>query len=378
MSWKSLATLACGFALCASASAQTTAFVAIINGGQEVPVVASANTGVGEFILDPFTNMLRYDVTITGLTGAITGSHIHTGAVGVNGGIIFNLAGGPTSFSGTVGPLSGAQVTSLRNSGLYCNFHSTTFPGGEIRGQITPMRNQAIVAISAAKEVPPTPGGASGTALLSINGANQVVYDITFAGLSSAFTASHIHDGAAGVNGGILFNLTLVGPGHLQGTTAALSAVQLAKFRAGLLYVNIHSTMFPGGEMRGQTTASYTDYGSGCPHGGGTATLSGGGATIPGGTVNIDVNNGVPSAFGILEVSAFAFKGSIGFGCPFYVHPSVLIPITLPLPPSGSISLPAVLPPTTAPGTVIALQYIGDKGAGKPYDTNGLQMNITN
>jgi CHRD domain len=371
--WFTTLILASAFA--ASASAQSV-FTAFLDGAQENPPVPTANTGTGSFLLDPFTNVLTYNITITGLTGGYTASHIHTGAVGANGGVTFNIGPGPANFSGTVGPLSAAQLTTLRNSGFYVNIHSGSFGGGEIRGQITPARDQCIVVLSGLKEVPPNPSAATGEGTLTLNAANQIVYDITFSGLTGGFVAAHIHDGAAGANGGVLFTLTSVGPGQLMGTTVALNGSQRAKFRAGQLYVNVHSGAFGGGEIRGQTAASFTPYGNGCPHPGGFATLSGSGVTRPGGSIGITVSNGMPTN-GILFVSIAGFNGSIGFGCPFLVHPAVLLSVPLGLP-APNFTLPSLLPTTVTAGTVVNMQYIGNQGGGVPYATNGLQMNITN
>lgn len=357
-----------------AASAQSV-FSAVLDGAQENPPTASVNTGSGTFILNPFTNVLSYDITITGLTGGITGAHIHTGNVGANGGILVNLSGGPLNFVGSA-TLTAGQVTTLKASGLYVNIHSATFPGGEVRGQITPGRDQFIVVTTGAKEVPPTPSAGTGDGTITLNGANQAAYNIAFSGMTGAFTASHIHDGFAGANGGVLFTLNQTSPGVLSGTTAALSAAQRAKMRGTGHYVNIHSTTFGSGELRGQVTASFLPYGTGCGHAGGLATLSGAGVTRPGGNISISVNNGINS-FGILFVGIAGFNGSIGFGCPFYVNPAVLLSVTLPLPPGGAITLPAVLPTTVTSGTSVNMQYIGDQGGGIPYATNGLQMLIT-
>lgn len=362
-------------AMATTASAQTV-FSAVLDGAQEVPANVSANTGTGLFILNPFTNALSYTINITGLTGALSGAHIHTGNVGSNGGIIVNLSGGPTVFSGSA-TLTAGQVTTLKASGLYVNIHSATFPSGEVRGQITPGRDQFVVVLSGNKEVPPVPTPATGAGTLTLNGSNQVAYDVSFSGLTGNFTASHIHDGFAGANGGVLFALNQTSPGNLTGTTAALTAAQRAKMRGTGHYVNVHSTTFGSGEIRGQVTASFLPYGTGCAHPGGLATLSGSGVTRPGGNISIAVNNGMNS-FGILFVGIAGFNGSIGFGCPFYVNPAVLLSVTLPLPPGGAITLPSALPTTVTAGTSVNLQYIGDQGGGVPYATNGLQMLITN
>ena len=68
---------------------------------------------------------------------------------------------------------------------------------------------------------------------------------------------SHIHGPAApGVNAVVLFPLTNIPSsataGRLNGSTAALTASQITNLRSGLNYVNIHSSLFPNGEIRGQ------------------------------------------------------------------------------------------------------------------------------
>lgn len=109
-------------------------FMAIINGANEVSPTPSTATGFGTFSYDDITNELTYDISFSGLSSAETGAHIHEGAVGVDGPIIFVLpAGSPKT--GTV-TLSTSQETSLLSGGLYVNIHSTNFSGGEIRGQI--------------------------------------------------------------------------------------------------------------------------------------------------------------------------------------------------------------------------------------------------
>jgi hypothetical protein len=69
-----------------------------------------------------------------------------------------------------------------------------------------------------------------------------------FTGLTA--TAAHIHTGAVGVNGGVLYPLTLTSIGA-QGTQAITTA-DLANLEAGNFYVNAHTAANPGGEIRGQ------------------------------------------------------------------------------------------------------------------------------
>ncbi|MBF0552163.1 MAG: CHRD domain-containing protein [Deltaproteobacteria bacterium] len=84
------------------------------------------------------TRAISGRVTITGLTN-VTGAHIHSGAVGVNGPIIVPLVIDGQSITVPAGAgLTDSQFNSFMNGGLYLNVHTSAFPDGEIRGQIYP------------------------------------------------------------------------------------------------------------------------------------------------------------------------------------------------------------------------------------------------
>ena len=107
------------------------------------------------------------------------------------------------------------------------------------------------VALSASQEVPPTGTAASGTAEIVIDtDANTLSFNISYSGLSAAETAAHIHGFAArGTNAGVLFGLPASNP---KIGTWTYTDAQEANILAGLTYINVHTTAFPGGEMRGQ------------------------------------------------------------------------------------------------------------------------------
>jgi hypothetical protein len=101
------------------------------------------------------------------------------------------------------------------------------------------------------QEVPPNASPATGTSTLTINSAtNEVCVHLEFSGLIAPQTAAHVHAPAPpGVNAGIIMPLSFGSPSD---TCAILTAQNIADIRAGLSYVNVHSTTFPGGEIRGQ------------------------------------------------------------------------------------------------------------------------------
>lgn len=105
--------------------------------------------------------------------------------------------------------------------------------------------------IDGLQPAPPTgsPGMGIGFVTLQLDG--TLDFDIFFTGLLGVEVAAHFHGPAMfGQNAGVLFPLPLGSP--KLGSVGPLSPQQQSDLLAGLWYVNIHSTMFPGGEIRGQ------------------------------------------------------------------------------------------------------------------------------
>ena len=135
--------LVVGFLLAVSFSAYAETFTANISSAQEVPVNASTATGFGRVFLNETAGTITFTVTFSGLSGDQTAAHIHGPAgIGANGAVIINLGlvGGTSgTLSGTVA-ITPTQITSMRAHQTYINIHSTTRPGGEIRGQLAAKR----------------------------------------------------------------------------------------------------------------------------------------------------------------------------------------------------------------------------------------------
>lgn len=93
----------------------------------------------------------------------------------------------------------------------------------------------------------------SGTVELNV-AENSIAVTMSFSGLSSNQTASHIHGNSVrGVSSGVLFNIG--SNGATSGTFSfnqSVTPADVANLKAGLWYFNVHSTGFPGGEIRGQ------------------------------------------------------------------------------------------------------------------------------
>ncbi len=121
------------------ASAANFTYTFVANGAQS----ATPSAGIGNFVvtLDDISGAVTVNGTFSGLTGNINNQHIHgLAAPGANASVILGLTGTGTT-SGTVfgsGTLSPANVTGMKNGLTYVNIHSTSFGGGEIRGQVVP------------------------------------------------------------------------------------------------------------------------------------------------------------------------------------------------------------------------------------------------
>lgn len=239
-----------------------TGFTADLDGAQEVPPNGTPGRGTAVLSLTPVG--LRFDITVDGLSGPITGAHFHRAPAGANGGVVRDIlaefAGG-TSASGVwraddASPLTPALIADLLNGGIYVNVHTGAFPGGEIRGQVILQPGMMATTFGArlagVQEEPPNGTTGRGTGYVTLTGAGGLTlnYRVTVSGLTGAITAAHIHSGAIGVNGGVLGNLAFVGTTAV-GNAAIAAADQTALINGGL-YMNIHTGANPGGEIRGQ------------------------------------------------------------------------------------------------------------------------------
>lgn len=130
------------------------------------------------------------------------------------------------------------------------------------------------------QEVPAVSTTGSGELRLRVHPGSQMIeYELTYSGLQGNVLQSHIHFAQRGVNGGIaVFLCTNLGngpagtqacpqEGTITGTITPASVVAgaaaqgiaagefeelLEALRSGVTYVNVHSSLWPGGEIRGQ------------------------------------------------------------------------------------------------------------------------------
>lgn len=216
-----------------------------LSSGQEVPSNSSTASGTLEAQYEKNSNTLSYTINYTGLTPS--GMHFHKAAVGVAGDVAQEVKGPFSSgMTGTL-KLTDAEEADLLDGLWYLNIHTAAVPAGEIRGQVV---TENIVVFSNIKldgkqEVPSNMETSTGV----FNGTydkttKKLNYTVTLDGVTAA--SMHIHNGAIGTNGDVVTEL------QASGETAALTAAQETDLFAGNLYVNVHSTEFASGEIRGQ------------------------------------------------------------------------------------------------------------------------------
>ena len=148
-------------------------FDAQLTGYEEIPTLSTQGSGNFKAWINRGADEIRYTLSYAGpfdanpAGGTVTQAHIHLGARAFSGGIIAflctNLGNGPAAapppacppapatVSGTITPASvvgpanqgiaagefAELVRALRAGAAYANVHTTTFPAGEIRGQIS-------------------------------------------------------------------------------------------------------------------------------------------------------------------------------------------------------------------------------------------------
>ncbi len=223
----------------------------------------------------------------------ITMMHIHRGAAGVNGPVVIDsglpgpieaTTAGVVRTSGPVMPNNATALTAFKDAiqnpaGFYVNMHTTRSPSGEIRGQLMPAEVSVLLGrMSPDNENPPIAGlNASAICSVMVIAARtadgvpvsaEVIFDANYAGFpaDTLLSGFHIHFGTAAVNGPVVINTGLSGQvpavaaggnlhyeAQIDPANAAQSAAVLGLFvDPSQFYVNLHTTVNPGGAIRGQ------------------------------------------------------------------------------------------------------------------------------
>jgi hypothetical protein len=115
-----------------------------------------------------------------------------------------------------------------------------------------------FASLDGSQEVPANASPGTGTGLVTYDDVTNLLnWNITFSGLLAGATASHFHGPAApGVNAGVQVTIPLgLSAGMTSGVligSATINDTQETQLLSDLWYINIHTSLYPGGEIRGQ------------------------------------------------------------------------------------------------------------------------------
>ena len=110
-------------------------------------------------------------------------------------------------------------------------------------------------AIDGGQEVPPNTAIGTGVGRVTLDTVTlNFSWKVSYQNLTGDLAVAHFHGPALpGQNAGVQVPISGLAPssGFLAGS-AIISPAQAADLQAGLWYVNLHTTLHPGGEIRGQ------------------------------------------------------------------------------------------------------------------------------
>ena len=133
-----------------------------------------------------------------------------------------------------------------------------TITDNDTAASTTPAPKRFAAMLDGAQQTPPNISPGKGTGYVLLNQTETAAFvSLQFLGLGSAETSAHIHgSGAPGVAAPILFTLPATNP--VTNFQISPTAAQVANLKAGLHYLDVHSSGFGNGELRGQLRWSPT------------------------------------------------------------------------------------------------------------------------
>ncbi|HEX9786333.1 MAG TPA: CHRD domain-containing protein [Opitutaceae bacterium] len=251
-------------------------FNATINSAQEDTGSNSTASGSAVLVYDVTANRFDLTVTINDFANTLTVSHIHEAAPGVSGPPMFDFGSGEANYTRDGSTLTAAFASetytgdpaTLLSGGAYLNYHTASWPGGEVRGQLVPEVVKLNAILTPGQEPPPPP------VVSSAYGALQASYDpmsneismlVCIFNFTNTLTNSHIHEAPVGVNGGVTLGFggpavyNKVGNAYVQYFAAQLYPGSVVNLLSEGAYFNVHSNVYGSGEIRGQLYAQGSD-----------------------------------------------------------------------------------------------------------------------
>ena len=226
-------------------------FEADADGTQMVPPVESDATAKMRAYLTSGEDQLHVQVKVENLVNEIIGCHLHLGAPGSNGPMLANLGIFEDSLAVDI-PVQPTLIGPMRDGNIYLAIHTTPYPVGEIRGQVSVVDAGVFEApLDPSQCVNPVESDGVGFAqVYAWPDGSRIHVDLETHGLTSPVIGCHIHEAPPGVDGPIRFDL-----GAFDGRVVrdfATTPAQIATMENGDYYLNVHTEQYLFGEIRGQ------------------------------------------------------------------------------------------------------------------------------
>ena len=243
-----------------------TALQIFMTGEADVPTGDPVGTGEAVVRLRRGQGQVCYRLEVQNITLPSVGAHIHRGAVGVSGAIVVPLrqpgADGQSSGCATVSRALVAQILANRDE-YYVNVHTTDFPGGAVRGQLTGTSDDnagrtVVVTLNGASEC-----NAAGVCNLGdLDGAGTTVfrfrpgfvcYRVRVQNIRLPSVGTHIHRGTRTSAGPIVVQMSAPDASGVSSGCTATAQTLIDEILAtpANFYNNVHTTDFPAGAIRG-------------------------------------------------------------------------------------------------------------------------------
>lgn len=248
-----------------------------LDGAQVVPAVTTTAKGVAFGRLNATFDTLQVFLAHTGLSAAPTSLSVFAKELGqantpadLIGSV--SLVGAPAPISVVFTSLSTAAVNLFLTGGVNFVLNTAANPNGEIRGQVYRLAREGYTFSMNGQQERPTPNAStaygSGFASMDRDQSN-VHFSLAWGGLSGPVTGGHFHSGLRNQGGPVVFDLSpfytptgntaISAEGFWQPTgnaapnaAASFTARRALQFRRDSIYANIHTALYPAGEIRGQ------------------------------------------------------------------------------------------------------------------------------